>query len=181
MLEIEMRLSTAFYSQIDGQIEYMNQKLKQYLQFFVDYRQKSWLASAEFVVNSKVHLVTKVFLFIANYRRELRMGVDIKKKEKMKNITEFSEKMKRIQKEVKIALKKTQKKIKKPADKRRSKVKVQKRENKVILNIKNLVFKEQLAKKLVDQLYIIEEVVFSNVVKLKLPTTMRICSAVNIS
>ena len=43
------------------------------------------------------------------------------------------------------------------------------------------MFKEQLAKKLVDQLYIIEEVVFTNVVKLKLPTTMRICSAVNIS
>jgi len=96
MLEIEMRLSTAFYLQIDGQIEYMNWKLKKYLQFFVDYRQKGWLASAEFVVNSKVHSVTKVSLFIANYRRELRMGVDIKKKEKMKNITEFSEKIKRI-------------------------------------------------------------------------------------
>jgi len=50
MLGIEMRLSTAFHPQTDGQTEWMNQKLKQYLQFFVDHRQKDWpewLASAE--------------------------------------------------------------------------------------------------------------------------------------
>ena len=33
-----------------------------------------WLASAEFVVNNKAHTATKVSPFIANYRRELRMG-----------------------------------------------------------------------------------------------------------
>jgi len=32
----------------------------------------------EFVVNNKVHSATKVSLFIANYSRELRMGVNIK-------------------------------------------------------------------------------------------------------
>jgi len=40
MLGIEMRLSTAFHSQTDGQTKQMNQKLEQYLQFFVDHRQK---------------------------------------------------------------------------------------------------------------------------------------------
>jgi len=34
--------------------------------------------------------------FIANYGRKLRMGVDIRKKEKMENMTEFAEKIKRI-------------------------------------------------------------------------------------
>ena len=62
----------------------------------MDYKQKGWLASAEFVVNNKIHSTTKVSLFIANYGRELRIGVDIRKKEKMENMTEFSEKMKRI-------------------------------------------------------------------------------------
>jgi len=42
MLEIETRLLIAFCPQTDGQIEWMNQELEQYLRFFVDYRQKDW-------------------------------------------------------------------------------------------------------------------------------------------
>ena len=38
MLEIEMRLSTVFYPQMDGQMEQINQELEQYLRFFVEYR-----------------------------------------------------------------------------------------------------------------------------------------------
>jgi len=43
MLGINMRLSTAFHLQIDGQIEQMNQELEQYLWFFVEHRQRDWL------------------------------------------------------------------------------------------------------------------------------------------
>ena len=63
MLGIKMKLSTAFYLQIDRQTEQMNQKLEQYLQFFVDHRQKDWpewLVLAEFMVNNKVHSPTKM-------------------------------------------------------------------------------------------------------------------------
>ena len=42
MLEIEMKLLTAFYLQTDGQTKQINQELEQYLRFFVDYRQKDW-------------------------------------------------------------------------------------------------------------------------------------------
>jgi len=35
-------------------------------------------------VNNKVHIATKILPFIANYRRELRMGGDIRKKGKVK-------------------------------------------------------------------------------------------------
>jgi len=61
----------------------MNQELKQYLRFFIDHRQKDWpewLASAEFVINNKVHSTMKISPFMVNYRRELRMEGDIKKK-----------------------------------------------------------------------------------------------------
>ncbi len=35
---------------------------------------------AEFVINNKIHMATKVLPFMANYRKELRMGGDIRKK-----------------------------------------------------------------------------------------------------
>ena len=109
MLGIEMKLSTAFYPQMDGQMEQMNQKLEQYLRFFVEHRQKDWpewLALAEFVVNNKVHMATKVSPFIANYGKELRMEEDIRKKGKVESTTEFVEKMKKVHEEAGVALKK---------------------------------------------------------------------------
>ena len=99
MLGIKMKLSTAFYLQIDRQTEQMNQKLEQYLQFFVDHRQKDWpewLASAEFAVNNKIHLATKISLFMANYERELRIEADIRKKKKVEKATEFIERIKKV-------------------------------------------------------------------------------------
>ena len=42
MLEIEMKLSTAFYPQTDDQTKRINQELKQYLRFFIDHKQKDW-------------------------------------------------------------------------------------------------------------------------------------------
>jgi len=110
MLGVQMKLSTAFYPQTDGQTEHMNQKLKQYLQFFVDHRQKDWpkwLALAEFTVNNKIHSTTKVSLFMANYRREVRIGGDIRKKGKVESVAEFVERMKKVHKEAGVALKKT--------------------------------------------------------------------------
>jgi len=53
-----------------------------------------------------------------------------------------------------------------------------------MLSMKDLVFKERLVKKLVNQYvgpYIINEVVFTNIIKLQLPTLMRIHPVVNVS
>jgi len=43
ILEIESKMSMVFYPQTDGQIERVNQELKQYLRMFTNYRQKQWL------------------------------------------------------------------------------------------------------------------------------------------
>ena len=99
MLGIKTKLSTAFHPQTDGQIEKMNQKLEQYLRFFVDHRQKDWpewLALAEFAINNKIHLTTKVSPFMANYDRELRMGVDLRRKGKMEKVIEFAERVRKV-------------------------------------------------------------------------------------
>ena len=116
MLEIETKLSTSFYLKTNGQTERMNQELEQYLQSFVDHRQKNWLewlVIAEFAVNNKVYSATKVSLFIANYERELRMETDIRRKEK---VIEFAKRMKKIQEEARTVLKKAQKEMKRQAN-----------------------------------------------------------------
>jgi len=41
-------------------------------------------------------LTTKVSLFIANYGRELRIEMNLRRKEKMEKATEFAERMKKV-------------------------------------------------------------------------------------
>ena len=64
---------------------------------------------AEFTINNKVYLATKISLFVANYGRELRIKVDIRKKEKVEKATEFMERIKKIHEEVGVVLKKHRK------------------------------------------------------------------------
>ena len=92
------------------------------MRFFVDHRQKNWLewlASAEFVVNNKVHIVTKILPFMANYGRELRIEGDIGKKGKVESMMEFVERMKKVHEEAGAALKKAQEDMKRQADRKR--------------------------------------------------------------
>ena len=74
--------------------------------------------------------------------------------------------------------------MKRQADRRRKETEDWKRGDRIMLSIKDLVFKGRLARKLVDQYigpYTIKEVVSTNAVKLQLPTPMRIYPVVNVS
>ena len=64
-------------------------------------------------MNNKVHTATKVLLFRANYGRELRMGGNIRRKEKVEKAMEFVERMKKIHEEMGAVLKKVQEDMKK--------------------------------------------------------------------
>ena len=131
------------------------------------------MALAEFAVNNKAHMATKVLPFMANYGRELSVGGDIRKRGKVEKATEFVKRMKKVQED-----------MKRQADEERKETKDWKKRDRVLLSTKDLVFKERLARKLVDQYvspYTIEEVVSTNVVKLWLLTLMRIHLVVNIS
>jgi len=130
MLGIQMKLSTTFHPQTDGQTERINQELEQYLQFFIENRQKDWpewLAAAEFAINNKVHTVTKVLPFMVNYGKELRMGGDIRRKGKVESATEFVERMKKVHEEAEAALRKTYEEMKRYADRGRKETKVWKK------------------------------------------------------
>jgi len=80
--------------------------------------------------------------FIANYGRELRMGCDIRKRRQVEKVTEFVERMKKVHEEAGVVLKKTQKDIKRQADRKRKESKNWKKEDRVLLSTKDLVFKE---------------------------------------
>ena len=131
MLGIKTKLSTAFHPQIDGQTERMNQELEQYLWFFIEHRQKDWpewLAAAEFAVNNKVHMATKVSPFMTNYGKELRIGGDIRRKEKVESATAFIERIKKVHEEAaEAALRKMQEEMKKYVDRGRKETKVWKK------------------------------------------------------
>ena len=139
---------------------------------------------AEFAINNKVHMVTKISPFMANYRKELRMGGDIRKKGKVESATEFAERMKKVHEEAEAALRKTQEEMKRYADRGRKEMEEWRKGDWVLLSTKDLVFKERLSKKLMKRYvgpYVIKEVVLSNAVKLRLPSLMRIHPVVNVS
>ena len=48
------------------------------------------------MVNNKVHIAMKVLFLMTNYRRELRMRTNIRKKGKVEKVTEFVERIKRV-------------------------------------------------------------------------------------
>jgi len=56
---------------------------------------------AEFAVNNKIHSAINISLFMANNGKELRMRADIRKKGKVKKAMEFTERVKKVQKEMK--------------------------------------------------------------------------------
>ena len=78
------------------------------------------------------------------------MGGDIRKKGKVEKTGEFVERMKRIHEEAEVALKKAQEDMKRQADRGRKETKDWKKGDRVLLSMKDLGFKERLAKKLVD-------------------------------
>jgi len=69
-LKVDVRLSTAFHPQTDGQTERVNQILEQYLRCYCSYQQDDWaelLPLAEHAYNSAVSESTKISPFEANY------------------------------------------------------------------------------------------------------------------
>ena len=83
---------------------------------------------------------------MANYGRKLRMGVDLRRKGKIEKAMEFVERMRKVQEEAGVALTRAQEEMKRQADRERKKAEVQKGRYKVMLSMKDLVFKERSAK-----------------------------------
>jgi len=189
ILGIESKMSMAFHPQTDGQTERVNQELEQYLRMFIDHQQEQWpdwLGMAEFTYNNKAHSSTKTLLFKANYGQDPRIGFEVRKKGKYKEVEKFVVKMKEIQEEAKAALGKVQEEMKKYADRKRAEVNEHKVGDLVMLSTKDLKYQmtgrrtEKLMERFVGP-YKIKKIILLNAVELELPSTVKIHLVVNVS
>jgi len=189
MLGIKTKLLTAFHLQMDGQTERINQELEQYLQMFIDHHQEQWLewlGTAEFAYNNKTHSGTKVSPFKANNSQNPKMGFEPRKKGRFEGAERFARKMEEVQSEAKAVLTKTQEKMRQYVDRKRGEVIEYKVGDLVLLSTKDLKWQmvrrscEKLVKRFVGP-YKIKAIIFSNVVELELPATIRIHPVVNVS
>jgi hypothetical protein len=69
ILKVEIKLSTTYHPQIDGQTERVNQVLEQYLRCTINYHQDDWidlLPLAKFAYNNTIQASTQQTPFFAN-------------------------------------------------------------------------------------------------------------------
>jgi transposase InsO family protein len=81
VLGIKLNHSTAYHPETDGQTEWVNQSLEQYLCMYCNYQQDNWLTllpMAEFTHNNATHSATQVSPFLANkgYHPTLQVSMD---------------------------------------------------------------------------------------------------------
>jgi len=114
------------------------------------------------------------------------MGFEGRKKGKYAGAEKFVEKMKEVQEETKVALKKVQEDMRKYADRKKLDVEEYKVGDLVMLSTKDLKYQmvrrrtEKLMERFVGP-YKIKKIVSSNAVELELPSTVKIHPVVNIS
>ena len=78
------------------------------------------------------------------------MGGDIRKRGKVESAMEFVKRMKKVHEKVRAVLKKAQENMKRQTDRGKKETENWKKGGRIMLSMKDLVFKERLAKKLVD-------------------------------
>ncbi len=80
LLRVDIRLSSVFHPETDGQTERTNQTLEQYLRYTMNYQQDNWLdllSQAEFAYNNTTHASTGISPFFANYGFHPRFSLEI--------------------------------------------------------------------------------------------------------
>jgi transposase InsO family protein len=93
LLGTKQGISTAYHPQTDGQSEWMNQMLEQYLRVFINHRQddwKEWLPLAEFSYNDSTHTATGQTPFFLNYGQHPWKGTTKRPEPRNESAGEFA-------------------------------------------------------------------------------------------
>ena len=79
LLGVKLAATTTYHPQGDGQLEWVNQELEQYLQLFINKRQDNWdelLPLAKFQYNNHVHSATQQTPFMLDTGQHPQMGFE---------------------------------------------------------------------------------------------------------
>jgi hypothetical protein len=119
LLGVDIRLSSAFHPETDGQTERTNQTLEQYLRCTVSYQQDDWLtllSQAEFAYNNTTHASTGISPFFANYGFHPKFSLEIPGDSVNPSAEERAMRLGQVQQNLMVELKLTQEWQKKQAD-----------------------------------------------------------------
>ena len=114
-------ISMAYHPQTDGQTEWMNQEIEQYLQIFVNKQQTNWvdwLSLAAFSYNDKEQTSTRHSPFFLNHGRHPNKGIEPRRKVKSQAAQDFADNLTKARTEAQAALIKAAKTMKTFYDKR---------------------------------------------------------------
>ena len=103
--KMKTKMSTIKHSQMNDQIERLNQIVKQYLKCYVNYQQNNWiklLSAAQFTYNNSTQTFTEISLFQAEYDRNMQINNEIiKSKKNNEQVIQQDKKMWQIHKQLK--------------------------------------------------------------------------------
>jgi hypothetical protein len=180
-LSTNIKLSTAFHPQTDGQSERTNQTLEQYLRCFIDYQQTNWhklLTFAEFSYNNTEHSSLKCSPFFANYG--YNPSLDVKVKENGTSLApsaqEWAKHIQKVHQELSLILESARERMKFFADKTRQQAPSYKVGDLVWLRRKNITTARKIDK--LDYRHLgpfpITRIINDVAYEIRLPATMRI-------
>jgi len=120
-LGTKRQLSMAYHTQIDGQMERINQEIGTFLQHYINYQQDdwmNWLATAEFQYNDKKHAATGKTPFELNFGKHPWKG-NLMVKMDIPRVEDFISGLQRSWEHATKAMEEAQKNIKRQFDRKR--------------------------------------------------------------
>ena len=188
----KLTFSTAFHPQTNGQTEWVNGVLNQYLRNFVSADQRDWadyMGLAEFSYNAATHSATKQSPFKVAYGVEPLQPADLALEgahstlEFNQDGEDLAQKREQVLEKTKLMLEKAQKRYEKQVNAGRREVEYEVGQ-KVLLNVKNFTLPEGLTPKFMSKFagpFAIVERVFKDVYKLELPPEIKVHPTFHVS
>lgn len=192
LLNIEVRLSTPYHPETNGQTERFNAVMEQYLRNYVTYLQddwESWLPWAEFTANNHASESTGVSPFFANYGYDPRwqydpvQPADAPPPPAARAAAKIAQDLKEIHDHLRTELVRAQDRYREAADRNRTPAPNLKEGDEVWLNAKNIVTRRPARKLDHRRLgpFRILKVISPWAYKLQLPASIRIHPVQHIS